>query len=119
MVHGQRQFGNPRGSLRIRYSCIQASPRALEASPEVEMLVGVPELAEQFHNFVRMPARRTNDTVSRVQVHLASLHIFEQQAFELAAVSGAVRIDLAAAAIQGGARLGKFWILDFGFWIGG
>ena len=76
-----------------------------EAGAEGKLFICVPEGEEELADFVSPLLRGADDAQGRGGFRVAGLDALQQHALELAAVLGAVSIDAAAAAIEGGAGL--------------
>ena len=69
------------------------------------MLVRIAQLAQPSPDPGHSGTRFANHLQALVPRQPAGLHCLQEQAFEIPAVGGPIRIDPAAAAVQGGTRL--------------
>ena len=106
-MYRQRELGLRGGCVFVPIALFQSFAGAPESGAKREMFVRIPESEEQTADFVGALTSRADDVQGGGHVGMTRLHALEQDALELPAVSGAVGVDSAPAAIERGARLGQ------------
>jgi hypothetical protein len=117
-VNRQRQFAEFLSGFIVQVTTLELPFDPAKAFAQGDVLIRIAKFEEQLLHFFDALARVSDNPKRRGSLGLPGLYAFKQQALKLAAIFGAIRIDVATAAIEAGAGLHKFTIYDLRFTIG-
>lgn len=109
----ERELSKNFGGGAIYRTLFNASFRFPEAKAQRDFFFIIPQFPEKLFDLIHASSRFANHAQGGASISAPGFDALEQQTFEFAAISRPFGVDVAAAAIEGGARLEEFLIFDF------
>jgi len=107
-MNGQRKLAVKISRLLVETNLLDPPGGAPKTRRQRDLFIRVPQRAQQLSHLVGALPRGTNDPQRLRRRSAALLHALEQDALELPAITGSIRINPAAAPVKSRAGLRQF-----------